>query len=499
MSEGPLLIPAPRAGLAAPGNVTMLLTRVAALLVVAALPAAPAAAEAFAVLPVAEPPGPDAALGDLAAEVRAALALRGAGVLAPEVLRDRMTGDAPAGALAAADAAYQAALDLHARGDFEGSIRGLRAVIADLEYLPAGAEVHARWQRAMLRLARSEQAVGRRGEAQAVLQRLLRVDPALEVDPRLYPPGFQRLVEEVRAETRALWTRRLVVEAQAGVQVLLEGRGAGPAPVALELPPGRYRIAGALGGIRSREVTVDLTGEDRRVELDLSLAEVLRPDRGPGLALPPGEAAGRVIAAGAFLDLDRVVSVRIGEQGGRAYLAASLHDARRGTTMPEGRVSLADGRLPAGGAAALAAHLLAGEVSPVVTVVPVADLRPVLPPLDAPRRGWLWDGTRRPEARRYGWMATGGAVAAVGLGVLALTQSQASRAAYADAKGMLDEDGDVAFGHTLAEYNAAIRRGDRARGVANGSAIGAGVFTVSAVVLGVVSYRRTGEIGPLRF
>lgn len=96
-------------------------------------------------------------------------------------------------------------------------------------------------------------------------------------------------------------------------------------------------------------------------------------------------------------------------------------------------------------------------------------------------------------------MATGGAVAAVGLGVLALTQSQASRAAYADAKGMLDEDGDVAFGHTLAEYNAAIRRGDRARGVANGSAIGAGVFTVSAVVLGVVSYRRTGEIGPLRF
>jgi hypothetical protein len=472
---------------------------VGTVLMAAALPATTTAAEAFAVLPVAEPPGPDAFLGDLAAEVRGALALRGAGVLAPEALRDRMTGAAPTGALAAAEAAYQAALEVHTRGDFEGSIRALRAVIADLEYLPAGADVHARWQRAMLRLARSEQAVGRRGEAQAVLQRLLRVDPALEVDRRLYPPGFQRLVEEVRAETRALWTRRLVVEAQPGVQVLLEGRDAGPAPVALDLPPGRYRIAGALGGIRSREVTVDLTGEDRRVELDLSLAEVLRPDRGPGLALPAGDGTGRVIAAGAFLDLDRVVSVRIGEQGGRTYLATALHDARRGTTMPEGRVFLADGRLPSGGSAALAAHLLAGEASPMVTVVPVADLRPVLPALDTPRRGWLWDGVRRPAARKYGWMATGSTVAAVGLGVLALTQSQASRAAYADASGMLDENGDVAYGHTLAEYNATIRRGDRARGVANGSAIGAGAFAVSAVVLGVVSYRRTGEIGPIRF
>ena len=92
-----------------------------------------------------------------------------------------------AATLAASDAAYQKALEQHGRGDFEGSIRALRAGIAELELLPGGAEVHARWQRAMLRLARSEQAVGRRGEAQAVLQRLLTIEPALEVDPRLYP------------------------------------------------------------------------------------------------------------------------------------------------------------------------------------------------------------------------------------------------------------------------------------------------------------------------
>ena len=78
-------------------DTTMPATAARLLLALAALlPAASRAAEAFAVLPAAEAPGPDAALAGLAAEVRAALEQRGAGVLGPEALRDRMTGSAPA-------------------------------------------------------------------------------------------------------------------------------------------------------------------------------------------------------------------------------------------------------------------------------------------------------------------------------------------------------------------------------------------------------------------
>jgi hypothetical protein len=342
--------------------------------------------------------------------------------------------------------------------------------------------------------------MGRRGDAQAVLQRLLRVDPEVEVDPHLYPPGFQRLVEEVRVETRALWKRRLTVVAQPGVQVLLEGREVGAAPLVLELAPGRYRISGALAGVRSRRVAVDLTGEDRRVELDLSLAETFRLDAGPGLALTPGERAGPVFAVASFLDLDRVVAVRVGaEKGQPPHLAASIHDARRGTTTDEARVILVGGALPPGGADALAAYLLAGEDSPLVKVVPTADLRPVLPPLAA-RTPWLsWDGVRRPEARKYGWWATGSGAAALALTGVAVWQSSVARGSYADANGMLDQDGEVKYGHTVAEYNAAIRRGDRARNVATGSTVAAGAFAVGAVVMGIVSYHRTGEIGPIRF
>jgi hypothetical protein len=463
-------------------------------------PAVAAGAEAFAVLPASPAPGPDTALVTLAGEVRTAVQAREVDALGAEALRDRMKGNPPAAALAAGDAAYQAALDQHARGDFEGSIRTLRALVADLERLPGGAVVHSQWQRATLRLARSEQAVGRRGEAQAVLQRLLIVEPSLEVDPRLYPPGFQRLVEEARAETRALWTRRLLVEAQEGVAVFLEGREVGPAPATLDLPPGRYRISGALDGIHSREVLVDLTTEDRRVELDLSLAGCLRPEGGPGLAMPEAERIARTLAVARFLDLDRVVVVWSGSDAGAPYLAASVHDARRGTSSQEVRVALAEGRLPSGAGDALAAYLLTGEASPLVRVMPVPDLRPTLPPLDAPRPGrFSWDGVKRPEARKYGWIAVGSAVAAATLAAVSVSQLNAADGAYGDARAMLDPSGQVAYGHTVAEYNAAVRQGDRARSIGTVAAFGAGAFAVTSLVTGIVSYHRTGEIGPLRF
>ncbi len=475
----------------------MNLTALTAALLVAA-PGQAAGAEALAVLPVSEPPGPDAALVEFADELRASLAARGAVALSPEALRGKMTGTAPASALTAADITYQGALDAHAAGDFEGSIRTLRALVADLEALP-GAAAHERWCRAMLRLARSEQAVGRLGESEAVLRRLLRAQPDLPVDPRLYPPGFQRLVENVRTVLRALSTRRLTVESRPGVRVLIEGREAGEAPLTLQLPPGRYRVSGVLGSIRSRQVVVDVSSEDRRVELDLTLAELLQP-AGPSLVVPRAERAERIPPVARFLDLDRLVTASIEVRRDRRYLAATIHDARRGTSEAEGRVYLPGGKLPAGGADALASFLLTGEASPLVEVAPaLADLDAVLPPLGPRGNIFTWDGEKRPGARKYGWIAAGSGVAAVALTAIAVTGSRAARDAYSDARGMQDGEGGVSYGHTTAEYNAAIRRGDRARNLARGAGIGAGVFAASTVVFGLVSYHRTGEIGPIRF
>ncbi len=463
-----------------------------------ALVRAAAAVESVGVLAVADPPGPDEALAALAGALRPALAARARGVLTAAELRDRMTGSARAEPLETLDADYQAALALHAGGDFEGSIRALRTLLARVERLPGGDEIHARWTRVMLRLARSEQAVGRRGEAQGLLEQLLRVEPEAAVDPRLYPPGFQRLVEEVRGQVKALWTRKLTVDSQPGAQILLERRAVGEAPVTLDLPPGRYRVSAALGVVRAREVVVDLSAEDRSVQIDLSVAEVLRPDAGPGLAIPGAQHTGRLLTAAAWLGLDAVVAVRTGTEDGRLYLAAALHDVHRGTTEREGRVWLEDGALTPALAQALAGHLLAGEASPLVEGRPILDAPLRL--LSTWQRVPASPAAPRPGTRTLGWATVGTGVAAVVLVGITVAQANRANQHYSDARAMLDSTGSgVRDPYTVAQYNDSIRRGDRARNAAIGTGVGAGVALMATGVMGYISYRRGGEIGPLRF
>jgi len=51
----------------------------------------------------------------------------------------------------------------------------------------------------------------------------------------------------------------------------------------------------------------------------------------------------------------------------------------------------------------------------------------------------------------------------------------------------------------VTEFNARAEEGNRARSVAIGTGIGAGVALVTTGVLGYLSYRQTGEVGPFRF
>jgi hypothetical protein len=463
-----------------------------------ALAQAAGAVESVGVLAVADPPGPDEALAALAGALRPALAARAPGVLTAAELRERITGAGQAASLETLDAEYEAALALHAAGDFEGTIRALRALLARLERLPGGDAIHAQWTRVMLRLARSEQAVGRRSEAQTLLEELLRVEPDVVVDPRLYPPGFHRLVEDVRAEVKALWRRRLVVDSQPGARIFLERRAVGQAPVTLDLAPGRYHLSAGLGVVRAREVVVDLATEDRSIQIDVSVAEALRPDSGPGVALAGAQSTARLLTAAAWLGLDQLVAVRTGTEGGRPYLAAALHDVHRGTTEREGRVWLEDGALTPAAAQALAGQLLAGEESPLVEPGPV--LEPSLRLGSAESKLPLSEPPPRAGSRAMGWAAFGTGLAAAVLAGITVAQANRAAQAYGDARAMLDDTGGlVKPPYTVAQHNAAIRRGDLARSTAIGTGVSAGVAMVAATVMGYASYRTTGEIGPIRF
>src|SRR5512138_3299321 len=351
------------------------------LAIVAALAALPSfalgadAQETFGVVGVADPPGPSGDLADLTRALRGAVAEKARGVLSPDDLRQRMMGFTTTASLSELDRAYAGAVAAYQAGDYEGSARTLRAVIEDLERLPESDDAFSQWSRAMLRLARAEVSLGRKGEAREVRERLVRANPSVKADPELYPPSFAKQLDEIRAAQKAAPKKKLVVNAGGRTaRVWLEGRDVGPAPYTAALPPGRYRVSGLVGEVRVTAGTVDLTADDQTVALDFAIAETYRPDAGPGLALPAAQRARTVVTAAAALKVDRLVTATIAADGDVRYLVGSVYDVRRGMLQREGRIRLVGATPPAGGVPALAGFLLTGESSPLVVTKPAPDL-----------------------------------------------------------------------------------------------------------------------------
>jgi hypothetical protein len=446
------------------------------------LSAAAADPESLGVVAVAEPPGPSPALAELTAQLRTACAVETQGVLETRQLQERM-GEAPSASASELDRAYSGALATYHGGDYEGSIRSLRAVIADLEKLPDGPDVFGQWTRAMLRLARAEASLGRKVESDEILDRLIRANPNVKADPAQYPPSFQEQIDKRRAQLGNLPKRKLEVSsARKGVKVFVEGREVGTAPVTLSLPPGRYRVSGAANALRVAARVIDLSSQDEKVALDFEMAEALRPGAGPGLALPAktaDESARGVITAGAWLGLDRVLAARLGVDSGTTFLNASLYDVRRGALEREGSIRLGPGNLAAPAALTELARFVIRNERCLSCIIPA--------------QASAGTGTFNYK----GWGAFGAGVLFVGLGGFAVYEGIASQGNYISASnllvnGMLPTD-------RRADYDAYLRSGDAARTTAFITGGGAIVAAGVAGVLGYLSYKQNGEIGPFRF
>lgn len=360
-------------------------------LAAAAAPIPIRSAETLAVLAVDEPPGPSRLLIELTAQLRAVLAEQAAGVIGATELRQRMVGRAPTASLSQIERALAGAQATYQAGDYDGAIRALRATVQDAEKLPDSEQALAKWTRAMLRLARAEQTTGQRAECQATVARLVRTNPAVRVDPNLYPPSFAKLVEDALSDLARQPRRRLTVTARQKVPtvVYLDGRQVGPAPVTLELVAGRYRVSGATQGARIPGVVADLSEADQTVALDAALAAALRPDAGPGLAIAREGRALRIISAAEGFGLDRVVATTLVVEGDATYLQGTVYDIGRGVTGREARLRLMGrrhpqdrtprGAPPPGGLAALSAFLLSGQPSALVSEVGRAPPAPETP------------------------------------------------------------------------------------------------------------------------
>ena len=336
------------------------------------LAAAPASAETLAVLAVADAPGgPEAELAEMTHQLRAACRDRTGGVLEVPEMRARLLGQASNATLPELERAYAGALATYQNGEYEGSIRTLYAVVEDLEKLPESPEAYQQWIRALLRLAHAEGTIGHVAEARAAMEKVLALEPRYQPDPEQFSPTYRREFDVVRAKVAARPKRSITVTAIGrGGAVFVNGRFSGQTPVTVSLPPGRYRVGGGAGQLRVPSFWVELKDEDRSVVLDFSLAEALRVNAGPGLALTRAGRHAGVVRAGAWLGVDRVLATSVAVESQVQYLAGSFYDVRRGAMMREGLVRMVAGSVPGANLGALASFLLTGQ--PQRAVVPVA-------------------------------------------------------------------------------------------------------------------------------
>ncbi|HEY6099259.1 MAG TPA: hypothetical protein VIW03_07500, partial [Anaeromyxobacter sp.] len=209
--------------------------------------------------------------------------------------------------------------------------------------------------------------------------------------------------------------------------------------------------------------------------------------------------------------VDKLLASRLVAEGGVEYLAAAMYDVRRGILQREGRVRLANKAAPPGGLSALATFLITGQASQLVAATPVpvplppppATTKPSLevkPP--KPTSAAADVDLRKPAAagksKTLGWTAIGAGIASVGLGGLAIYEGLQANSNYKKAKD-LTQNGILLRTATPEQYDSFVSKGNSAKTigvVSGGAAVG---LAVGAGVLGYLSYKQTGEIGPFRF
>jgi tetratricopeptide (TPR) repeat protein len=103
-----------------------------------------------------------------------------------------------AGAPPDTGAAYAAAMSQYRAGQYQAALHALRALVEELDEEPDIEAVRAQRVRALLRLAHAESTLGNAQSAREAMERALRADPNLQVDPGEYSPSYRRQLEEVR-------------------------------------------------------------------------------------------------------------------------------------------------------------------------------------------------------------------------------------------------------------------------------------------------------------
>jgi hypothetical protein len=223
-------------------------------------------------------------------------------------------------------------------GQVERALKSLQALSDEVSRLAPSAE---RWalQRSVLTNLAQVQDRTDKPAAQAILRRILAVEPDYAPDPSVFPPSFLAEVTKARTVLTQSPTNGLTVTTDpSGTGVAVGGRPMGPSPLTTRLAPGTYRIEGMWGyrGL-SKSVNVDAPPErPAKVELSKAVEGSIVPDAGPCLFPVPTRDAALVRAAG-LLKVKRIYAVRTEVSGTEQTLVVEEFDATTGRDVLERR------------------------------------------------------------------------------------------------------------------------------------------------------------------
>jgi hypothetical protein len=187
-----------------------------------------------------------------------------------------------------------------------------------------------------------------------------------------------------------------------------------------------------------------------------------------------------------------VATQLVQEKDGAFYFAASTYDVRGGKYERAGIVRLYNRTPPAGAMSALA-EFLAGEKPRAGLVAEYDPLNPRLESLETAQEA----PPRKEKSKAMGWIAFTTGLATAGLTGVSIWQAVDANSNYSRAKALIQPDGSLPQPTTA--YDRFNSAGDSASRNALVAGVGAGVCAVTTGILGYLSYRHTGEVGPFRF
>ena len=238
-------------------------------------------------------------------------------------------------------------------GQVERALQSLQTLSEEVSRVAPSAE---RWelQRNVLTSLAQVQDRTDKPRAQAILRRILTVEPDYTPDPAIFPPSFIAEVTKARTTLSQSPTNTLEVTTDPAVGVAVGGRPMGSSPVKAHLAPGTYRVEG-MWGYRGLAKNVDVGAPPEspaKVDLKKAVEGSIVPDAGPCVfPVPTREAALARIAA--LLKVKQLYAVRTEVSGTEQTVVVEQFDAttgrdvleKREPVVPPGPVSDAAARL----------------------------------------------------------------------------------------------------------------------------------------------------------